>query len=76
MTEITIKGFIVATLSDPNVGNATKQWVIKELFFFANLIMLEEFRENLRKTFETYSGNHTVVHTFEELEEAKKSFSN
>lgn len=61
-----VTGFYVTAPGDPSVGIPSASWEIKNDFYFDTPEELEEFKKELRGTFEWYCGEVVSVVTFEE----------
>lgn len=61
-----VTGFYITAPGDPSVGINPATWEIKNDFYFDTPEELEEFRKELKNTFEWYCGEVISVITFEE----------
>jgi len=61
-----VTGFYVTAPGDPSVGINPATWEIKNDFYFDTPEELEEFKKELKGTFEWYCGEVVGVVTFEE----------
>jgi len=65
MSIIKVSGFYITSYGDPSVGMFDATWELKNDFYFDSHEELEQFRDDLKMTFENYCGEVSIV-TFEE----------
>lgn len=71
MNEIKITGFYITSHGDYSVGIFDQTWKIDGDFFFNDKEELEQFRKQIKQSFELIAENISVE-TFEEIEEIIK----
>lgn len=63
-----IEGFLITAHGDPSVGIFPSSWKLEGDFYFDNQEECDEFKKEIKISFESYCGEIVEVITYEEYE--------